>query len=304
MRILLLLSLSLSASSFVPRVSPSRSSHLTAFFVDSEVPVETKPKTTPEERAVKAKETWSTIALQPTENQVTELCLDDISTVYDQALFDEFKAIKGSYFINGLASCQLGDRLIHPFEAHGYCKSLVFDGQGQLRFTSRLVETALNKREAQSNRITARGVMSTQADFNFIGMLQNAFSPTERDTANLVANLWPPPGAAGDSSTMEPLLITCTDNGDPHVLDPKTLITKGKLVDVVPKLAELFQGRKCLAHTRYDETRQRLIMCINEMNIPGENMKGNSTFEFLEFDINFDLVSSRSFTTRFMVAHE
>mmetsp|Transcript_17974 Transcript_17974/g.23233 ORF Transcript_17974/g.23233 Transcript_17974/m.23233 type:complete len:83 (+) Transcript_17974:203-451(+) len=73
-------------------------------------------------------------------------------------------------------------------------------------------------------------------------------SPSEQDTANLVSYLWPPPEKGGDS-----LLITCTDNGQTHVLDPSRLETKGTLVDVVPKLAPHLAGHKLvLAHARID----------------------------------------------------
>jgi hypothetical protein len=310
---------------------------------------------TPEQRAAKAKQTWSTIALHPMTKQgennnnnkgmsstrsrsvpskVVEISLasPDISTIYNPDLFHEFlTTIRGTYYINGLASCQVGDRLLHPFEAHGVVKSLVFHGKdGRLTFSNRLIETELNRREVDQNQVLARGVMSTHYDSTSLwGAIGNAFSPTDRDTANLVANLWPLPdtssksGSSSSSATttttrMEPLLITCTDNGEPHVLDPLTLETKGKLIDVVPKLKSILslgnensnnknkKKIKFLAHTRYDERRERFIMCTNHMDIPGEgdHFQGNSTYEFLEFDSNFDLVTSRSVTTRFMVAHE
>ena len=261
---------------------------------------------TPQERAIEAKKTWSTIALHPTENRQVSISLHDEATVvHNQRLFNEFTSVKGTYFINGLANCQVGDRLIHPFEAHGYVKSLAFDGEGQLQFTSRIVETPITKKELQKNKILNRGVMSTVADMDSIwGNFQNAISPMERDTANLTADLWPPPGTK-NADNIDPLLIVCTDNGEPYALDPKTLETKGRLRDVLPKLADAFpEGSKCLAHTRYDEARNRFVMCINTMVIPGDDMMGNSQMEFIEFDDNFDVVSTREFTTRFMVFHD
>uniref|UniRef100_A0A7S4ER81 Carotenoid oxygenase n=1 Tax=Pseudo-nitzschia australis TaxID=44445 RepID=A0A7S4ER81_9STRA len=278
---------------------------------DDSVPLSASSFSTPEERAQKAKETWSTTALQPTPNthQIISLSDDDV-VVHNSKLFDEFKSVKGTYYINGLANCQIGSRLIHPFEAHGYCKSLVFDGNGDITYTSKIIETPLTTKELGEDRIVNRGVMSTVADIGTAwGMLQSAFSSRERDTANLVADLWPLPhdhkGSNEVDGAIDPVLIVCTDNGEPYALDPKTLEMKGRLSEYIPKLsAVLPPGIKCLAHTRYDEDRNTFIMCLNEMVVPGENFMGNSTFTFLEFDEKFDIVSKKEYTTRFMVCHD
>jgi carotenoid cleavage dioxygenase-like enzyme len=69
---------------------------------------------------------------------------------------------------------------------------------------------------------------------------------------------------------MDSILIMCADNGEPYALDPKTLETEGRLVDVVPKLKEVFpEGTKFLAHTRHDETKERFVMCTT--NIVGDH---------------------------------
>jgi len=76
-------------------------------------------------------------------------------------------------------------------------------------------------------------------------------------------------------------------------------------VDAVPKLKAVFpEGSKFMAHTRYDEKRGRFVMCRHEMLIPGESGDGNTRMEFIEFDDNFDVISKREFTTRFMVFHD
>lgn len=282
-------------------------------------------------RAATAKDTWSTIALEPTRDRIRHKIdlLDPTSgkvkVLRDPALFEEFATtVKGTYFVNGLSSCQIGDRLVHPFEAHGYCKSFVLDGNGSLEVTSRIVETPLAKTERQSGRVVRRGVMSTVVpNDNLWGVLQNGLSSSDRDTANLTADLWPPPkknkqsGDHTESSAIDPLLIVTTDNGEPYAIDPETLEMKGRLCDVVPKLAAVFDplqfdvnkittdGKsKFLAHTRYDAKRNRFVMVINTMVLPGENLKGNAQMEFLEFDENFDVVSRRKHTTRFMVFHD
>ena len=262
---------------------------------------------TPQERSQKAKETWSTVALQSTSNtnRKNVYLNGDSTAVYNKILWDEFCTIKGTYFINGLASCQIGDRLIHPFEAHGFIKSMVFDGQGEMRYTSNIVSTPLTLKELSSNRIVNRGVMSSVANMDTIlGKIQNAISSSRRDTANLTADLWPPPGTINNDG-IESVLITCTDNGEPYALDPYTLETRGRLVDVVPKLKSVFpEGTKFLAHNRVDDDRNRLILCAYKMVIPGQNFLGNTRMEFIELDDNFDMVSRREFTTRFMVFHD
>ena len=264
-------------------------------------------ESTTEERSRIAKETWSTVALQPTpDTDEKEIHLNRSSTtVYNSHLWEEFCTLKGSYFINGLASCQIGDRLVHPFEAHGFITSLVFDGQGNIRYKSKIVNTHLTVNERRANRIINRGVMSTVANMNSIsGRIRNALSSSKRDTANLTADLWPPPGTTNVDG-IEPVLIVCTDNGEPYALDPSTLETKGKLVDIIPKLKDEFpEGTKFLAHNRFDQDRNRLILCAYKMIIPGEDFRGNTQMEFIELDDNFDLVSRRQFTTRFMVFHD
>jgi len=110
--------------------------------------------------------------------------------VHNPQLFDEFCDVKGTYFVNGLASCRIGDRLVHPFEAHGHCKSLVFDGTGKMHFTTNIVATPLARKERSRNKMLNRGVMSTVADMNSIGgYIRNTMSSSERDTANLTADL-------------------------------------------------------------------------------------------------------------------
>ena len=282
-------------------------------------------------RASKAKETWSTIALEPTENRNRhEIDLLDngssskVTILRDPSLLEEFATtVRGTYFINGLSSCQIGDRLVHPFEAHGYCKSFVFGGDGSLEVTSRVVETPLTKVERTKNKVVNRGVMSTVAPMdNLLGNLQNALSSKDRDTANLTADLWPPHKKkkkhseeknkdynTQQISTMDPLLIVTTDNGEPYAVDPETLETKGKLSEVIPKLGDVFKtvggaNSKFVAHTRYDAELSRFVMCINTMVVPGDDFRGNAQMEFLEFDEKFDVVSRRTHTTRFMVFHD
>ena len=105
------------------------------------------------------------------------------------------------------------------------CKSLVFDGSGNMHYTSNIIETPLTTSELTQNKIINRGVMSTVADMNNVwGYIRNALSSSERDTANLTADLWPLPSSSStkNANGIEPVLIVTTDNGEPYALDPKT----------------------------------------------------------------------------------
>jgi carotenoid cleavage dioxygenase-like enzyme len=92
---------------------------------------------------------WTTAALQAIENRNDTISLlnADNTQVCNQNLFNQFLKIQGTYFMNGFSSCQIGDHLIHPFEAHSDCKSLMFDGKGQIYYTYHIVETPLTAKE-------------------------------------------------------------------------------------------------------------------------------------------------------------
>ena len=245
--------------------------------------------------------------------------LQSSSTIYNPQAFAEFLKLQGTYYINGLASCQIGPRLVHPFEAHGYVKSLSFDGEGRLVLQKSIINTPLTKMERERNAPIARGVMSSLDDVTSLtGWWRNVFAPTERDTANLVANLWPRPSSeVVKQGILEPLLIVATDNGTPYVLDPATLEMRGTLAQILtdmaardPNLSYLKESArvvgttKMLAHTRYDEKRQRFILCSTEMVLPGDQFKGNVILTFYEFNTAFRLVARKKYKTRFMVMHD
>ena len=69
---------------------------------------------------------------------------------------------------------------------------------------------------------------------SILGNVQNALSSSERDTTNLTADLWPLPNTSDNRDGIDgidPILIVCTDNGEPYALDPQTLATRGRLGD-------------------------------------------------------------------------
>lgn len=269
-----------------------------------------------QERARKAKETWNTIAFAPTEklDEIISLGGDSV-TVFDQKRFEDFKKIRGTFFINGLSSGRIGPGLIHPMESHGFVKSLAFDGQGSLHFKASIVQTPLAQTERLLNCPIARGIMSSLAGSEYPQCLNNALAPSERDTANLVAKLWPP-SCATSNETMssrvdEPMLIVTGDNGMPYCMDPKTMTGKGSLSFCVPELAPILRGKKMLAHMRHDKKRQRLILCSTSFDMNSgsssgskNNKEGSTLIDFMELDTNFRLVSRKQFKTSFMVFHD
>ena len=94
-----------------------------------------------------------------------------------------------------------------------------------MHYTSNIIETPLTTSELAQNKIINRGVMSTVADMNNVwGYIRNALSSSERDTANLTADLWPLPSSSStkNANGIDPVLIVTTDNGEPYALDPKT----------------------------------------------------------------------------------
>jgi len=166
----------------------------------------------------------------------------------------------------------------------------------------------------------AKGVMSSILDVNNVfDQIRVMLSPLDRDTANLVANVWPPlESEVVKNGIIEPMLIVATDNGSPFALDLNTLEMKGLLSFVLkdiarvggPDLAYLKESadamntNEILAHARYDKRLDRFIMCKSKFEIPGDDNKGNTVYEFLEFDNTFRLVSSRKYRSRFMVMHD
>ena len=73
-----------------------------------------------------AKRTWQTIALhEPSEVECDSFLIEDRCILCEKSLssFNQLKKLKGTYYINGLGSCAVGPRLVHPFEAHGFMKS-------------------------------------------------------------------------------------------------------------------------------------------------------------------------------------
>jgi len=197
------------------------------------------------------KRTWETVALADARETVEtfELSARNINTISESASskekLDALSSLRGTYYINGLASCLIGKVLISPFEAHGFIKSITFHGNGSATFRSRYVSTPVTSMERRLQTPFSRGVMSRVFDtpFKFL----NAFLSQERNTANLACRLWPPNTPQNFDKLKK--LVVGGDNAASFVLDPETLATLGPLTDVDSSFADL-NGKKVLAHTR------------------------------------------------------
>ena len=211
--------------------------------------------------------TWKKVSLsQPVEQskilEILEHCQKATKTDYQRSLFEDLAKLKGCYVINGLASCAVGSRLVHPFEAHGFIKAITFNGNGTITFRARYINTPCTVLEKAMNMPLFRGVMSSAFGKPFT--ILNAFSPQQRDTANLACRVWPPTAAITNNAThrdsiatprtdlkqpdvkagtskvqklgysnvnhlKKQILLAGGDNGQPYVLDLDTLATIGPL---------------------------------------------------------------------------
>ena len=192
--------------------------------------------------------------------------------------------LKGTWYVNGLASCRVGDRLVHPFEAHGFVKAFTFDGKGGATLTTRFVETPCQQWEARLQRPLVRGAMSNVAEFDkFPDHLLNAASPSTRSVAQLAVRSW-----AGR-------LFAGTDNAPWYGLDPATLETLG-----VEDMGGALAGQNPLAHTRRDAKRNRLIAAAAAFDAFGDT----TTTTFWEFDEDGRVVSKVEDIDRSFVVHD
>lgn len=201
------------------------------------------------------------------------------------------KALRGTYYLNGLASCDQGGRLVHPFEAHGFIRSFQFHGDGSITYRGRFVETPCCSMERAAGRPLFRGVFSNVVDFDLPLGLLNAFSPRTRETANLTCRLWPP--KRGEDT----VLVASGDNDTPMALDPETLETLG------PATFPGLSGEKWLAHTRYDAARQRLVYASTTYVNDPDDFLGTKLL-FHEYNEAGELVGEISHGTSFMVVHD
>lgn len=149
----------------------------------------------------------------------------------------------GAYLLNGPGLLELGGRLMHPFDGHGFVRALRFDEDGGVRYQGRFVDTMAHRIEASQGLIRYCGLGTLVAEPNLLrgGFLENLRAPSGKDVANTAIVPW---GGR---------LLALWEGGLPHALDPETLETLG---------AESFGSSidaPFLAHVRIDHPRGRLV---------------------------------------------
>ncbi|KAJ8610027.1 hypothetical protein CTAYLR_006637 [Chrysophaeum taylorii] len=192
------------------------------------------------------------------------------------------EGLSGTWFVNGLGSCRIGDRLVHPFEAHGFIKAIRFE-RGVVSIQSRYVETAVQKLESWARRPLFRGAMSNVADFTFPGFVLNALSPSTRSVAQLAVRKW------GDK------LLAMTDNAPFYAMDTENLETVG-----VETLFGSLDERGMLAHTRVDHRRGTMVAAATEFKVFDDQTR----VVFWEFDEAGREVSRVEHDAPFFVFHD
>ncbi|MDP2271650.1 MAG: carotenoid oxygenase family protein [Archangium sp.] len=171
----------------------------------------------------------------------------------------------GRVLSNGPGWLDIGGRLAHPFDGHGYVRSFEFQADGSLKLRARFVDTPVYRDELAAGRLVHRG-LGTNVGSHF---WQNLGFGAPRNVANTTIVPW-----AGR-------LLAGWEGGAPYALDPETLATRGE---------ETFGGalakQATLAHFKIDSAQQRLVSCSIAM---GPQTK----VTFREFDAQGALATTK-----------
>ncbi len=174
----------------------------------------------------------------------------------------------GRHLQNGPGWTKIGGRLAHPFDGHGFVRSLTFTRDGGARFLSRFVRTPAYTAERAAGHLVHKGLGTNVSR----SPLRNLRAPGPRNVSNTTIQPW-----AGR-------LVSGWEGGRPYALDAESLETIGEETfgDILPDAA-------FLAHVRIDSQSQRLIGC----NVYRESP---SRFVFREFDGQGDQITEREVT--------
>lgn len=173
---------------------------------------------------------------------------------------------RGRLLSNGPGWTQIGGRLAHPFDGHGYVRAFSFERDGAVRLRARFVETPVYREERAAGHVTRRGLGVNPSDLFW----KNVRRTGRRNVANTTVQRWN--GA----------LLASWEGGAPFRLDPDSLATRGE---------ETFGGaladQATLAHLKLDASAQRLVSCSVEMG-------RHTTLTFREIDRSGNVLSSRA----------
>ncbi len=186
-------------------------------------------------------------------------------------------ALQGQTLVmNGPARMNTGGRRTHPFDGHGYLRTLRFGADG-LHLRARFIRTESFLAEEAAGGPVYRGLATNPSD----SPRENRRAPVPKNVANTTVTLW------GDR------LLAGWEGGLPHALDPVTLETLGP-VDFGGTLAD----RAVLAHMKLDHRLDRLVTMSPVMAL-------ETRLTFREYTPDGTLASERSFARRgAMMVHD
>lgn len=183
----------------------------------------------------------------------------------------------GRYLLNGPGWMEIGGRLVHPFDGHGYLRAVRFSEAGGASLRARFVRTTAYVDEVRAGRLVHRGLATNPSDVWW----RNLRAPGPRNVANTTVVPW-----AGR-------LLCGWEGGRPHALDPVTLDTLGEADfggDLPPGAL--------LAHMRVDPVAKRLVGL-------SLGMGRHTTLTFREFDTAGRGVATRTATIpSVLLAHD
>lgn len=183
----------------------------------------------------------------------------------------------GRYLLNGPGWVQIGERLVHPFDGHGYVRAISLDDQGKANLKARFVQTPAYRDEKKQGKLVHRGLATNPSK----SWWQNWRAPGPRNVANTTIVSW-----AGK-------LLCGWEGGRPYALHPHSLETLGE-ADFKGNLP----AGAFLAHMRIDPIAERLV----GLSIA---MSRQTTLTFREFDTQENCVHTREVALPKMVlAHD
>ncbi|MCO4745253.1 MAG: carotenoid oxygenase family protein [Proteobacteria bacterium] len=175
------------------------------------------------------------------------------------------QALRGGRMLsNGPGWTRIGDRTAHPFDGHGYIRSLALQHDGSLRLRAAFVQTPSYVAEQAAGKLVHRGLGTNTSDHFW----QNLSMGPPRNVANTTIVRW------GDR------LLAGWEAGAPYGIDPVSLETRGE-----EHFGGILEGTATLAHMRKDAQQQRLVLCSVAMG-------RNTTFTFREIDADDQVVQS------------
>ena len=145
----------------------------------------------------------------------------------------------GRLLSNGPGWNKYGDKVIHPFDGHGYLRSFLFLEDGSVSCQARFIRTEVYESESQKNEFIHRGFATNPSPYFW----KNIGFPKVRNVANTTIYRW------------NNKLLAGWEGGSPHAIDPVSLATKG-----IETFHGAIEGKISLAHMKHDVISNHLIV--------------------------------------------